>query len=329
MADDRETAAILLMLLAEEEAASIVSQLEPGEIERLGSAMFALGEVDEARVAGALDSFVSGARGRTNVTSQVGGHVSGVVTRALGGARAPAMLGRIVPETHTDLLPTLKWLSLDDLKHLAQAEHPQLVALLVAHLQPAVAASVVASLPDADQADLLYRAATLGPISAQAFAEAEALLADSIGIATQGGRAGGGGAPAIAAILNHAPKALEQRMLRALTKRDRALAQRIEDNMVVFDDILSLSDKDLGAVCRGAEPADLALAMKGMDEAACGRIFATMSSRAADTMRDAIAEQGPAKLAEVQAAQRSIITQAKTLADAGTIQLGQGAEDYV
>ena len=325
---DRETAAILLMVLAEAEAAAIVAQLAPGEIEQVGSAMYALGDVDTARVTTALDRFVLAARDRTTVSAEVGEHVSGVLTRALGGSRAPAMLERIVPETHSDPLPTLKWLSVDDLKSLAATEHPQLIAVLVAHMAPAMAAAVVASLPEADQADIVYRAATLGAIGAAALAEIDALLADTIGTAAQKGVASGG-APVIAAILNHVPKAIEQKVLKALAKRDKALAQQIEDDMVVFDDILALSDKELGAVCRAAEASDLALALKSVPEAARERIYATMSARAADMMRDAIAEQGPTKLADVQVAQRRIVALAKDLAESGTIQMGQGVNDYV
>ncbi|WP_162986938.1 flagellar motor switch protein FliG [Sphingomonas paeninsulae] len=324
-----ETAAILLMLLAEEEAAAIVSRLEPQEIERLGSAMFALGDVNENRVTSALDRFVEGAKGQTTMSSEVGGHLSGVVTRALGSARAPAMLERIIPETLVDPLPSLKWLSVNDLLVIARDEHPQFVALLVAHMAPNVAAAVIAQLSEGEQTDILFRAATLGHVSEDAFALADSQLAEWIGT---GGQAAPGvlsNVPTIAAVLNHAPRALQQRLMKALMKRDRILGQRIEDELVIFDDILSLADKDLGVVCRSVDPADLALAMKGVTEAQRERIFATMSARAADTMRDAIAEQGPARLAEVLVAQKSIVMIAKTMGENGTIQLGQGTEDFV
>jgi len=325
----RETAAILLMLLDEADAAAIVARLDPSEIETLGNAMFALGDVGEDRVQSALDQFVNSAKGGPAVSAEVGEHVSGVVTRALGAARAPAMLERIVPERNQDPLPTLKWLSLDDLKCLAESEHPQLVALLLAHMDPQLAAGVVAGLDEAVQIDLLQRVAMLGPVSAQAFADADAVLAQSIGLGLASAAAGTSDAARVAAILNRTPKTVGTKLLRALAKRDRALAGRIEDDMVVFDDLLALSDKDLGAICRGVEAAELAIALKGVAEAVRERIFATMSARAADTMRDAIAEQGPVRFADVQAAQRAIIAVAKALADSGTIQLGQASDEYV
>jgi flagellar motor switch protein FliG len=327
-AGKHETAAILLMLLAEEEAAAIVSRLEPQEIERLGSAMFALGSVNENRVTSALDRFVDSAKQQNTISNEVGSHLSGVVTRALGGVRAPAMLDRIIPETLSEPLPSLKWLSVADLTAIARVEHPQFVALLVAHMAPNVAATVIAHLGDAEQADILYRAATLGRVSENAFALADAQLAERIGQGAQTAAATSN-APTIAAVLNHAPKALQQRLMKALMKRDRALGQRIEDELVIFDDVLALSDKDLGIVCRTIDPTDLALALKGVTEIQRDRIFATMSARAADTMRDAIAEQGPARLAEVLVAQKTIVMAAKAMGESGAIQLGQGAEDFV
>lgn len=325
---DRDIAAILLMLLEEGDAATIVGKLAPREIERIGSAMFALGPLEEARIAGALDRFVANAREASDVLVDVEDHVSGVVTRALGANRAPAMLDRIVPATHQEPLPTLKWLSVDDLKLVVENEHPQFVALIIAHVDPAIAAVALSGLGETEQADILYRAATLGPVSASAFAEADALLAEAIGRAGQS-RTATAGSPAVAAILNRAAKPTDQRVLRALAKRDRSLAQKIEDEMVVFDDILALADKDLGLVCRTAQSDDLALALKGTTEADRERIFATMSARAADTMRDAIAEQGPAKIADVQLAQRAIIEVARALGEAGSIKLGHGSDDYV
>ncbi|CAN5312914.1 flagellar motor switch protein FliG [soil metagenome] len=326
---NHETAAILLMMLAEEEAAAIVARLDPAEIERVGGAMFALHDVDEDRVTAALDCFVRNARDCSTVTAEVSGHLSGVMNRALGSGRAPAMLDRIIPDALTDPLPTLKWLSVDDLVALSTTEHPQFTALLIAHAEPATAAAVIERMAEPEQADILFRAATLGPVSAQAFANADALLADHIGSGKVAKADAAAGAPMIAAILNHVPKALDQRMMRALTKRDKPLAQRIDDDRVVFDDLLALSDKDLGAVCRNADATDIALALKGVTDDQRERIFATMSARAADTMRDAIAEQGPTKLADVHAAQRAIILHAKSMSDSGTIQLGKGDGDYV
>jgi flagellar motor switch protein FliG len=326
---NHETAAILLMLLAEEEAAAIVERLDPAEIERVGGAMFALHDVDEERVDLALNCFVANAKQLSGVTDGVSGHLSGVMTRALGSGRAPAMLDRIIPDALADPLPTLKWLSVDDLVKLSTTEHPQFTALLVAHLEPSVAGAVIARMPDGEQADILYRAATIGPVSAQAFADADALLADHIGSGATGKAEVHAGAPLIAAILNNVPKALDQRLMRALGKLDKPLAQRIDDDRVVFDDLFKLVDKDLATVCRAASADDVALALMGASEIQRDRILGTMSARAADTLRDAMAEQGPTKIADVQAAQRAIIAQAKAMNESGAIQLGKGDGDYV
>jgi flagellar motor switch protein FliG len=326
---NHETAAILLMLLAEEEAAAIVERLDPAEIERVGGAMFALHDVDENRVDLALNCFVANAKQISGVTDGVTGHLSGVMTRALGSGRAPVMLDRIIPEALADPLPTLKWLSIDDLVMLSTTEHPQFTALLIVHLEASIAAAVIARLPDGEQADILYRAATLGSVSAQALSDADALLADHIGAGAADKTELHAGAPLIAAILNNVPKALDQRLMRALSKLDKPLAQRIDEDRVVFENLFDLSDKDLAVVCRAANADDVALALMGATDAQRDRILGTMSSRAADTMRDAIAEQGPTKVTDVQTAQRAIIAHAKTMSESGAIQLGKGDGDYV
>src|ERR1700712_4629338 len=197
---NHETAAILLMLLGEEEAAAIVERLDPAEMERVGGAMFALQDVDEKRVASALDRFVAHAKHVSTVAAEVGDHLAGVMTRALGDGRGPAMLDRITPEALADPLPTLKWLSVDDLVTLTATEHPQYSALLIAHMAPATAGAVIGRMAEADQADILYRAATLGAVSAQGFADADALLADYIGSGKADKSDANGGAPVIAAI---------------------------------------------------------------------------------------------------------------------------------
>jgi flagellar motor switch protein FliG len=326
---NHETAAILLMLLAEEEAAAIVERLDPAEIERVGGAMFALHDVDESRVDKALNCFVANAKQISGVTDGVSGHLSGVMTRALGSGRAPAMLDRIIPEALADPLPTLKWLSVDDLVKLSTTEHPQFTALLVTHLEASIAAAVIARLPDGEQADILYRAATLGLVSAQALSDADALLADHIGAGAAVKTEVHAGAPLIAAILNNVPKSLDQRLMRALGKLDKPLAQRIDEERVVFENLFDLSDKDLASVCHAANADDVALALMGATDVQRDRILGTMSARAADTMRDAIAEQGPTKITDVQAAQRAIIVHAKTMSESGAIQLGKGDGDYV
>jgi len=329
VAPNAQAAAILLMLLPEEDAAAIVTHLSPVAIEALGSAMVGLAGVDEPRVADALDAFVVGARAGGGVPDDVEGHVDAVLRRALPSARADEMIGRIVPEGSSDPLPTLKWLSVADLRALADSEHPQFVAMIVAHLAPDRAAALLDGLDEAAQADILYRAATLGPVSPPAFAEADALLADALGSGRGAPRAAAVRAPTIAAILNHAPKPLEGKLLRALAKRDKALAARIEDDMLVFDDLLGLDDRALGTVMRGVDSGALTLALRTLDEAQRERIFATMSARAADTMRDAIADAARVPLSEVQTAQRTIVAIARTLADNGEIMLGKGSADYV
>lgn len=326
MADD---AAILLMLLEEQEAASVVSRLDPQAIERIGGAMYGLKDVDEGRVSLALERFLVGARKRTGVDEDVTHHVEKVVRAALPAPRAVEMLERIVPESAAEVLPSLKWLADADLAMVAATEHPQVVALMLIHLPADRGAALIAQFPAEEQADLLYRAATLGPVSPPALAAADALFAEMVGIARSDAKTQPARSGTVAAILNQSSKPNDVKVLKVLAKRDKALAARIEDEMLIFEDLLALDDKDLGTLFRLIDAADLALALRTVEEPARERVLGTMSARAADGLRDTMAEQARVSLTDVQAAQRRVVLEARRLADAGEIVLGTGGGDYV
>jgi flagellar motor switch protein FliG len=129
--------------------------------------------------------------------------------------------------------------------------------------------------------------------------------------------------------MNNTRKGADQRIIRSLAKVDKKLAQTIEDEMFVFDDLLDLDEKNLGTLMRSIDNAILVGALKGADEVLRERMFGCMSSRAADTIRDEIEERGPMRLAEVLEAQKEVLAIARRLSDEGTIMLGGKGDDYV
>ncbi|WP_343228338.1 flagellar motor switch protein FliG [Sphingomonas yunnanensis] len=328
-----ERAAVLMMLVGEEEAAAILQKLDPEEVRKLGSAMFAVADVSEQEVELVLDDFVGRARERTGITFNPGPKVEAVMTRALGREKAESVLAQITPAEAVCEIDLLDWLDASEIATMLDKEHPQIAAVLIANLDPAVGGQVLELLPEAVQPDILHRIAKLGPITPEAVETLRTLIASrSGGGASGGGPVGGlqlGGAREAAKILQGARKATEQRVMPKLLKMDRDIARQIEEAMFVFDNLLELDDKSLGTLIRNVDGDTLTRALKGVDEAARNRILGCMSARAADGIRDDMEARGPMKLSEVLEAQKMIIQIARNLAKDGTINMGAGDDDYV
>ena len=324
-----ERAAVLMMLVGEEEAAAILQKLEPEEVRQLGKAMFAVADVSEQEVEDVLDDFVGRARARTAIGFDPRPKIEAVMNRALGPEKAESVLQRIIPPEAACELDLLDWLDTGEIAGIIEKEHPQIAAVLIANLDPAVAAQVLELLPDAIQPDLLHRVARLGPITPEAVETLKAALANRTQNASQGAGVTLGGTREAAKILQGARKATEQRVMPKLFKIDKDVAKQIEEAMFVFDNLLEMDDKNLGALIRNVDGEIMIKALKGVDEAMRARFLGCMSARAADGIRDEIEARGPMKLAEVLDAQKAMIGIARALAKDGTIQMGGGDDDYV
>ena len=324
-----ERAAVLMMLVGEDEAAAILQKLDPDEVRALGAAMFKVADVSETEVEDVLDDFVGRARDRTGIAFDPRPRIEAVMNRALGPAKADSVLARITPAEAACEIELLDWLDAPEIACILEKEHPQIAAVLIANLDPAVAAQVLELLPDAAQPDILHRLARLGPITPEAVDTLKTLLAGRSATPTPGQPVTLGGTREAAKILQGARKATEQRVMPKLFKIDRDVAKQIEEAMFVFDNLLELDDKNLGTLIRNIDGEILTRALKGIDEAQRNRFLGCMSARAADGIRDEMEARGPMKLAEVLEAQKAMIATARALAKDGTIQMGGGEDDYV
>jgi flagellar motor switch protein FliG len=327
-----ERAAVLMMLVGEEEAAAILQKLDPEEVRKLGQAMFNVADVSEREVGGVLDDFVSKARARTTVGFDPRPQIEAVMHRALGPEKAGTVLAKITPTEQAAELEELGWLEAGEIAEMIADEHPQIAAVVLANLDPSIAGQVLERLPEASQPDILHRVARLGPVTQDAILTLKQMLAN---------RASGGGAKAAlpglqlggtkeaAKIVQAAKKATGERVIPKLAKLDKEVAKAIEEAMFVFDNLLEMDDKNLGALLRNIDGETLTKALKGVEKAVQERFFGCMSARAADGIRDEMEARGPMKLAEVLDAQKAIIAVARSMAKDGTIMLGGGEDDYV
>ncbi|MEJ7926872.1 flagellar motor switch protein FliG [Sphingobium sp. AN641] len=322
-------AAVLLMLFDEDEAAQILARLEPDEVRQLGYAMYDVADVAPDEVNEALDHFVNKAKRRTTIGYGATRHIRGAMTKALGEERAETILARITPPTRSTQLEMLKWMDAKEIAALIESEHPQIMAIVLAHLEAPVAADVLQLLPSEYQEEIVYRIATLGPVSTEALDDLEQLLLRGSPSKKQGAASQRGGTVEAAAIMNNVRKDNEQRIMKAVAKRDKIIAQTIEEEMFVFDNLIDMDDKNLGTLMRTVDSQVLVVALKGTTDMLKGKIFTCMSARAAQAIADEIEERGPIRLAEVIDAQKLIIATARRMADAGTIMLGGKGNDFV
>jgi flagellar motor switch protein FliG len=322
-------AAILLLLLEEQDAAAVMQAFDPSDIQQLGKSMFDAAKADERQIETALGQFIDSARVMPSLAPKAGPHIKNVLTAALGNEKARSIMDSVAPQQDSASLEALKWMDAEAIGRILAAEHPQVGAVILSALDPEIAATALAMLADEQQADLMLRTARLGPVSSDALADIDAIIAAHAGGGKKGGQIAMGGKSETARIINKLRKDAGSRIIEDVKKRDQLVGQQIEDEMFVFENLLELDDKNLGVVMRGVDSAALSLALKGASEELAERILGCMSARAAQTIRDEMEERGMVKRAEVEDAQKVIIAVARQLAEEGAIMIGTAGDDYV
>ncbi|MFC3714126.1 flagellar motor switch protein FliG [Sphingoaurantiacus capsulatus] len=323
-----EAAAVLLMVLDDGEAAELLSHLDPAEVQQLGSAVFGLTDISEHQVEDVFDTFIGRARKATTIGFGAAGRIRAVMENALGAERAETMLSRITPSARSPALDALRWMAPKTIADLIEHEHPQVAALVLSHLDAPNAADVLQLLPQVMQVEVIHRVATLQPVTAEALDDLERLLVCEVTRSSAPSTKRGGAGEA-AKIMNNLVPGADQRIIRAIAKNDKNVAQTIQDEMFVFDDLSGCDDKNLGLLMRSIDGAVLVVALKGAEEKLKARIFGCMSNRAASTIQDEMAERGPMRLAEVLEAQKEVLAVARRMADEGTLMLAGRGGDYV
>jgi len=322
-------AAILLMLLDESEAATILKQLGPEEVRQLAKAMFDTANASEQQIGQALDRFVTRSRDVSALAIGADTRIRTVINEAVGNVRADNILAAVAPQRSAASLEMLRWMDVDAISGLLASEHPQVGALILSVLVPDVAARAIETLDEVLQADLVLRAAMLTSVPAAAIEDLEAVLASANVDGQRVAKQTIGGPSDVAKIMKKMPKQLSERTLRSLKKHDRVLAQTIEEEMFIFENLRDLDKKSLSAVLRSVDAAQLAIALKGADDEMVDMCLATMSQRAAETIRDEMTEMTMVKRADVDDAQKSVMQIVRQMAASGEIMIAGGGDDYV
>ena len=325
-----QKSAILMMLLGEDEAAAVLQNLSPREVQHLGTAMYSVTGVDQNTVNAVLDEFLETIKKQTGLGLGAGQYIENVLTKALGEDKAQSVLGRITPSSSESQIDILDWMDARAISELIIDEHPQIKALIISYLEFGLAADVLTLLPSEIQPDIVRRIATLETVEPGAIKELERVMKAKFAANTSLRASQIGGVKAAAKIMNFTKTDMENRILNAIKKEDRDLMAEIQDNMFVFENLGGSDDRSLQTLLRSVDQDVLVVAMKGADAQLQDKLLSCMSTRAAANLRDEMEALGPVRLTEVQEAQKQIINVARKLSDDGTIVLaGRGGEEMV
>lgn len=322
-------AAILLMLLDESEAATILKHLDPDEVRLLAKSMFDTANASENQIEQALDQFVVRSRNISALAVGADTRIRTVINQAVGNVRADNILAAVAPQSSAASLEMLRWMDGEAISALLANEHPQVGALILSVLVPDVAARAIETLDEVLQADLVLRAAQLTAVPAAAIEDLESVLASANVGGQRVAKQAIGGPGDVAKIMKKMPKQLSERTIRALKKQDKILAQIIEEEMFIFENLRDLDAKSLGTVLRAVDAAQLAVALKGTDADMVDRCLATMSKRASETIRDEMTEMTMVKRVDVDEAQKAIMQVVRQMAASGEIMIAGAGDDYV
>lgn len=326
-----EKSAILLLSLGEDEAAEVMRYLNPKEVQKLGLAMAGLSRVskDEAEVV--LRDFRERLERQTALGLGTDQYIRNMLTKALGPDKATSIIERILQGGEASGLENLKWMDARAVAELIKLEHPQVVAMVLSYVEAEQAAEIVHFLPERLRHESLLRVATLETVQPNALRELNEVFEQQLsGAANRVTVATLGGIKPAAEILNNVEASLAASIMERIKESDTDLAQKIQDQMFVFDDLVSVDDRGIQTLLRDVPSETLILALKGASPDLKEKIFKNMSKRAAEMMRDDLEAKGPVKVSEVEGAQKEILAIAMRLEAAGQLSLGgSGAEAYI
>ena len=324
-----ERAAILLMSMGEKDAAEVLKQMGPKEVQKVGAAMSQLKSVTQDTVSNVLNQFLSECGTESGLGVGVENYIRTMLVEALGEERARGFLDRILMGGSSTGINSLKWMDPRSVADVIRHEHPQIQAVVLSYLDADQSASILANFPEKTRLEILMRIASLESVQPDALNELNQILEKQFSGKGSNPSTTIGGTKTAAEIMNNLDGAVEQELMQAIRDLDEDLGDRIQDLMFVFDNLREVDDRGIQSLLREVSSEVLILALKGADDYLKEKFFSNMSKRAAELLRDDLEAKGPVRIVEVEAAQKEILVVARRMADAGEIHLGGASEAMI
>jgi flagellar motor switch protein FliG len=324
-----EKAAMLLVGLGEGNAGEILKRLDDKEVQILGQRISRLEMVPTKQLASIMEEFNKMMEAPEALVVRGDQFFKNTISKTMDMKRQEDLIDSLDLETSPEFFQKIKKLDARTLASYMRNEHPQTVALVLAHLERAQAGAVLSQFPENLQMEVVRRIANLDQVSPAIIEEIDTALRDEISLVEEVGGRAIGGAQSVAEILNQMERATENNILKRLEEEDyEALAEDIRRYMFTFEDLLGVEDRGVMALLKEVNTQELALALKAASDDLKEKFFRNMSSRAADMLREELEIMGPARLRDVEASQQKIIQIAKRLEAEGQLVLaGKGGED--
>ena len=322
-----EKSALLLMTLGADEAAEVLKHLGPREVQRLGMKMASMPPQSRAKVEPLLEEMIEHFSKGALIESDEE-QLRLMLTKALGEERAGHLLSRMVRGSDTAGIESLKWMDAGTAADLIKNEHPQIIATILVHLEFDQAGEILKHFTDRLRNDVVLRIATLDGVQPAALRELNDSLTRMLAGASTVKKASMGGVRHAAEILNFVGSTHETTVIDNVREYDPELAQKILDEMFVFENLLDIDDRGIQTILREVQSDSLIVALKGAPPELREKIFRNMSSRAAEMLREDLESRGPVRLSEVEAEQKEILKIVRRLAEEGQVMMsGKGGDD--
>ena len=321
--------ALLLLALGTDEAAEVMKHLSVSEVRKLSEAMAALQSIEQEHLEEVIEKFCALTMDGSAIQMDMDEYLRTVLKKALGDDRASLLIKRILGEQthHGQGIENLKWMEPKAVAQLIKDEHPQIIATVLVHLESDQLAKVVLELPEKLRNDVLLRILTLDGVQPSALQELNQVLMQLLSDPRATDKTILGGVQTTAGILNQFPSDIEQSVIENFKTFDADLAQKVIDEMFIFDQLLQIEDRGIQIILREVQSDSLIVALKGASQELQDKILKNMSQRAAEMLREDMEMKGPVRLSEVEAQQKQILELVRRLASEGQVVISRGGDD--
>ncbi|MFU9137932.1 MULTISPECIES: flagellar motor switch protein FliG [unclassified Erwinia] len=324
-----EKSAIMMMTIGEDRAAEVFKHLDTREVQHLSMAISNMRQVSHKQLIEVLREFETDAEQFAALSLNSNDYLRSVLVKALGEERASSLLEDILETRDTTSgMDTLNFMEPQAAADLIRDEHPQIIATILVHLKRGQAADIVAQFDERLRHDVMLRIATFGGVQPAALAELTEVL-NGLLDGQNLKRAKMGGVRTAAEIINLMKTQQEEAVIEAVREFDGELAQKIIDEMFLFENLVEVDDRSIQRLLQEVESESLLVALKGSEQPLREKFLRNMSQRAADILRDDLSNRGPMRMSAVENEQKAILLIVRRLAESGEMVIGGGEEQYV
>ncbi len=319
----------MLLALGDSIAIQIVKELDEHELEQICLEIANLGEITPEMIQDVTEEFYEMCLANNYINRGGIDYARTLLEKALGPTKAGNIINHLAASLRVRPFDFVRRTDPAQLLNYIQNEHPQTIALVLAHLDPDQSAGIIAGLAPDKQAEVAYRMAVMESTSPDIIREVEHVLERKLSTVVPRDYTSAGGVNSVVEILNRVDRATEKMILETLETQNPELADQVKKLLFVFEDIVRLDDRYVQLILSEVDQDDLPLALKGATDSVYKKIENNMSKRSAQNLKDEIEFLGPVRIRDVEESQQRIVSVIRSLEDQGQIIIARGDEDQI